>query len=1075
MPNQILFHPRTISKALQNSKILKDGKIPAKPLKVLRNWQNMIDDGSINKQSEGNLHPVFFSDLCETVLGYASFSNKHKKTGQWTLVNESAVKRTGRVDIGFGKFSDKNKELLAPLELKSPKTSNLDVAMLGRDLSTVEQAAKYARNSEGQARWFIISNCIEIRLYKYPYSDSIYQSWQLAELTDPVKYAEFVLLLGAKNLLSGGTEKLFNNSQQVEKDITNALYADYRDIRVKLINGMKRENNRIRRAGMVARAQTLLDRVLFIAYAEDRELLPDKTLSNYMASGGKFDSSWDMLKKLFQHIDEGYKSNNDEDIPRYNGDLFKPNPDLEDLSISDELLNELQRIWEYDFDTDVSVTILGHIFEQSIADLDQIYETLDEANDLQLAQQQHGTSGKRKQDGVVYTPDFITSWIVEQTLGAYLDKKKREIQQPENTAQWWLDYRNILATTRICDPACGSGAFLVAAFQYLKKEYAVLNERLAELGEKGDLFGLDLNHDILNNNLFGVDINAESVEIARLSLWLVTAEKGKPLTSLKDNIRQGNSVIADKSVDKGAFSWYGQFKDFDVILGNPPYVRQECLTSIKPYLEANYSTYHGVADLYTYFFELGLKLLKKGGYMGFISSSTFFKTGSGENLRKFLQVESNLKTVVDFGDLQVFEGVTTYPAILVMEKPTRARKQAPKDQYFQFLNVASAKVADLSGELQEATFGSMQQSKLELDGWRLEDVRLQALRAKILRNKQTLKEVYGQPLYGLKTGLNAAFVIEQSTYQHIIQQNPQSLERLKPFLEGKDLKKWRAESRHLYLILFPKGWTRKQMGKTADVKLSEQEAWNWLQQQHPAICDWLEPFAEKGRKRGDKGEFWWELRACAYYEAFPQDKIVYVDIGSSPTFVYDNKGNYCANTTYFVPKGEPFLTGLLNSNVFWYLITGKSNAIRGGFYRLFTQHMETIPIPKATDQQKQHIATLAESCQTIAESRYKMQDAFRRRIPDLCPPDKEAKLSNKLKAWWELDFSEFQKEIKSRFKVTMGLKDSMDWEPVFNEGKQAIQQYSLELANKESELNKAVYGLFGLDDDEVMLLEANLK
>ena len=151
--------------------------------------------------------------------------------------------------------------------------------------------------------------------------------------------------------------------------------------------------------------------------------------------------------------------------------------------------------------------------------------------------------------------------------------------------------------------------------------------------------------------MFGVDINAESVEIARLSLWLVTAEKGKPLTSLKDNIRQGNSIINHANADKNAFKWEGRFTDFDVILGNPPYVRQERLTPIKPYLETYYRTYHGVADLYTYFFELGLKLLKKGGYMGCISSATFFKTGSGESLCKFLQVESNLKTVVNFGDL----------------------------------------------------------------------------------------------------------------------------------------------------------------------------------------------------------------------------------------------------------------------------------------------------------------------------------------------------------------------------------------------------------------------------------------
>ena len=1070
MPNQSLFHPRTLSKALQSAKILKDGKIPPKPLSTLQKWQRMIEDSSINKQSEGGLHPVFFSDLCESVLGYSSFSGKNKKTGQWTLANELAIKRTGRVDMGFGKFSDKDQELIAPLELKSPKTHNMDIPM-GRELSTVDQAAKYAQNSEGQAQWFIVSNCIEIRLYKYPYSDSIFQQWQISELTNPDKYSEFMLLLGAKNLLSGVTEKLFNNSLIVEKDITNALYADYRDIRIKLINGMKRDNNRIRRAGMVSRAQTLLDRVLFIAYAEDRDLLPDKTLNNYVSSAGKFHNAWDMLKLLFRDIDKGNSVRN---IPRYNGDLFKPNPDLEDLEISDELLNELQGLWEYDFDTDVSVSILGHIFEQSIADLDQIYETLDEANDLQLAQQQHGTSGKRKQDGVVYTPDFITSWIVEETLGEYLTKKKSEIQHPLDSSQWWLEYRNILATTRILDPACGSGAFLVAAYLYLKKEYSALNSRLDELGEKGDLFGVELNTDILNNNLFGVDINAESVEIARLSLWLVTAEKGKPLTSLKDNIRQGNSVISDKSVDKGAFSWHGKFKDFDVILGNPPYVRQERLSPIKPYLEDNYDTYHGVADLYTYFFELALKLLKKGGYMGYISSATFFKTGNGESLRKFLQVNSNLKKIINFGDLQVFEGVTTYPAILVMEKPTRARNQPPKEHYFQFLNVGSETVSALSGELQEAEFGSMQQAKLGLDGWRLEDERLQALRTKIVRNKQCLKEVYGQPLYGLKTGLNAAFVIGQATYNHIAKQDPQSLEYLKPFLEGKDLKKWRKESRHLYLILFPKGWTRKKMGRASDAELSEQDAWNWLMSSHPKICNWLEPFTEKGRKRGDKGEFWWELRSCAYYEEFEHQRVIYPEFSSKPNFILD-KGTFTNNKCFFAPRSDAFLLGLLNSNAMWFAISGICTFVRGGFYELRTIRMETLPIPKATDKEKQAVAAFAESSQLLAENRYSTQDAFISLILSLRPSDQEAKLSKKLKAWWELSFEDFQKEIKSRFKYSMGLEESMEWKIVFDKNKEQILLLSHQLASKEAELNKAVYNLFGLDADEINLLEKAIQ
>lgn len=1063
MSNQLLFHPRAVLKALEAANLLKDAVIPSKQLRLLQGWHDAIKDGSIHQQSEGNLHANFYSSLCEGILGYNGFTDKDKKTGIWTLANESAVKKTGRVDIGFGKFTDKEKVLIAPLELKSPKTSSLDIPMLGRSLSTVEQAAKYARNSEGNAEWFVVSNCIELRLYKFPYSDSVYQSWLIEELIKPEKYAEFVLLLSAKNLLGGHTLRLFEDSKQVEKDITNQLYTDYRNIRIKLINGMKRENNRFSRASMVAKAQTLLDRVLFIAYAEDRDLLPPKILNSYLNSANDHLNEWDMLKLLFRHIDQGKP---DKGIPKYNGDLFKSDTSLEELKISKGLLDEFKRLSAYDFATDVSVTILGHIFEQSIADLDQIYESINDQDELDLGKQQHGTTGKRKQDGVVYTPDFITQWIVKHTLGAYLDKRKQELKPAEDSAAWWLEYRKILATTKILDPACGSGAFLVAAFQYLKAEYQYLNKRLQELGEKGDLFGIDLNHDILNNNLYGIDINAESVEIARLSLWLATAEKGKPLTSLKDNIRQGNSLIADKSLDKRAFNWQGRFSEFDVILGNPPYVRQERLTAIKPYLEANYTTYHGVADLYTYFFELGLRLLKKGGYMGFISSATFFKTGSGESLRSFLQIEANLKTIVNFGDLQIFEGVTTYPAILIMEKPSRARKQAPTHS-FRFLNVASSKVDALGSELQGDTFGEMSQAKLALDGWRLEDERLQSLRAKIIRGKPLLKDTYS-PYRGILTGRNDAFVIDSSTRDTLIKNDPKSLEVIKPFLEGKDLKKWRAEPRDLYLIFARRGINIEQYPA---IKAHLEQYRSSLE---PKPKDWLNDQTWIGRKAGTYA--WYEIQdSIDYYKEFEKAKISYGHFSPEALFRLDDKKYYSNDKTYIIPDANYYLLGLLNSKVYWFLITALCPYVRGGFYELRTYYIDTLPIPNPSEAQKQTIAQHAETCQTLAEKRYQLQDSLRRRIPDLCPKDHDPKLSTKLADWWTLDFKDFQNEVKSRFKRALSLAESIEWEPLFNQQKEQIQQLSYQLASEEQALNKAVYDLFGLDQADIELLEQSVN
>ena len=181
--------------------------------------------------------------------------------------------------------------------------------------------------------------------------------------------------------------------------------------------------------------------------------------------------------------------------------------------------------------------------------------------------------------------------------------------------QFWRTYQDILRKTRVVDPACGSGAFLVATFDFLYEEYTRVNKRIAELrGGTGDIF--DLDKEILNNNLYGVDINAESIEITKLSLWLKTAQRGKVLNSLDDNLRVGDSLIQDSNYSYQAFTWKEAFPEvfadggFDVVLGNPPYVRQEFISPLKPYLEERYEVYNGVADLYTYFFELGLRNLK---------------------------------------------------------------------------------------------------------------------------------------------------------------------------------------------------------------------------------------------------------------------------------------------------------------------------------------------------------------------------------------------------------------------------------------------------------------------------------
>ena len=581
-------------------------------------------------------------------------------------------------------------------------------------------------------------------------------------------------------------------------------------------------------------------------------------------------------------------------------------------------------------------------------------------------------------------------------------------------------------------------------------------------------------------------------------MWLETAEKGKKLKPLDKNIQQGNSIIHHKHTDKGAFLWNVQFNrimqsgGFDVILGNPPYVRQERLSAIKPYLQEHYKTYHGVADLYTYFFELGLNLLKKGGRLGYISSSTFFRTNSGTPLREFLKVQSNLLRVIDFNDYPVFEGVTTYPAILIMEKPERLRKQAPKSE-FGFLNITAIKDplhSPLKLQLQ-TDFGVMKQGALKADAWQLEDEHLTKLRQKITQGYKTLKEVYGSPLYGIKTGLNEAFVITEQQYQALKQDDPDG-KILKPFLEGKDLKRWRAESRGLYLILFPKGWTHAQLRPKTDgenpspevIALEEVKTWAYVQKNYPKIAEYLSTYSLQGRKRGDKGDFWWELRACAYYEKFAKPKIQYAHFSPQSLFHFNQNGHISNDKSYIIPTNDLGLYGLLNSRLFWFLIQAICPSVRGGFYELRSQYIETLPIPNASSEQKQLIADLAEQCQANAEDRYELEQKVQRRlIENLRPTNNIESLNNKLNQWWKLaTVTELAREACKAFKLKKSETLKVDltnptqqdiWESYLKDNAKVWQDYTQTINGLEQQINTAVYALFKLTPEEISLIEKN--
>lgn len=1067
-----LFNQKTLDRQIKGTLT-----IPPDHLSLLEAWAELIKTKRIYSFKEISLHPDFKPTIVEGVLGYRG--PIHGPT--YTVEAEKAI-LAGSVDLALGRFGDGQSEILAPFELKGGGTRNLDAIMPGRNKSPVQQAWEYATNVSG-VKWVLVSNYVELRLYAFGEGTTAYEAFWFERLTEPKEYARFMLLLSADSLLNGRTLDLLKASRREDKNITDSLYGDYKGLRTFLIEAVREPNARVRDAEAnieeleaIAVAQKILDRILFIAYAEDTGLLPRETLNNAFQSRDPYNPRpvWNNFLGLFRAVNQG---NNELRIPAYNGGLFLPNEAIDNLNLPDEVCEGFKAIGDYDFASEVSVTVLGHIFEQSIADIERLQAL---ARGEEEPEKTTAISGRRKRDGVVYTPDYIARFIVEQTLGAHLEEifasilKQFALEGEDlsdfSAIRWrrksgeleaWNAYRERLRSLRIVDPACGSGVFLVMAFDYMKDELFRVNDKIAKLeGSRAyteDL--LDPDSEILANNLFGVDVNSESVEITKLSLWIKTARHGKELDSLSRNIRVGDSLIesANYAYLEHGFNWATAFPEvmgeeggFDIVIGNPPYVRMELLKALKPYLETRYEVVSDRADLYCYFYERGLRLLKPGGRLGYISSNTFFKTRSGTPLREYLLREATIESVVDFGDLQVFEGVTTYPAIVVLR-----RSPAPHDHELRFWKVDALPEANFRASWVGAA-DVYAQTALDEGSWELEGAAMLALRKKIKDGKPTLKEVYGSPLYGIKTGLNKAFVIDTETKEQLCTEDPRSIELLKPFLEGKDLKRWRAEPRGRWLIYIPKN----------RVNIDE----------YPAIRDWLLPFREMLEERATKQE-WFELQQAqeAYAPHFEAPKISYPHFNREKNFLYEPDGAFSNDKSYMLPAADLHLLALLNSRVLWFVLSSMSPPVRGGFHELRVHYVEQLPIPDMTRTIKEELGTFAQKAQRLAETRLELERALTRRLPDLCPPGREPKLTKKLQNWWRLpDFGAFRTEIKKAFKTDIPLAERSDWEDWINRDRLEIARLSAEVAEAERRIDRIVYTLFDLTREEIELLEASM-
>jgi hypothetical protein len=431
-------------------------------------------------------------------------------------------------------------------------------------------------------------------------------------------------------------------------------------------------------------------------------------------------------------------------------------------------------------------------------------------------------------------------------------------------------------------------------------------------------------------------------------LWLIddSTNADKDLT----NIRLSNLTEAQT---KPFFLWEIQFLEvfranggFDIVIANPPYIRQERITRHKEALSRAFpEVYAGTADILVYFYARGFEILRDRGTLAFITSNKYFRAGYGERLREFLGTQTKVLQLIDFGDAPVFEAAA-YASIIMLQK-----EQATDSQTRAWTFPQNEIVADFEDGFQRLGF-ALPQRELKREGWRLEAADVLRLLERIKSKGRPLGEYVNGKLYrGILTGFNEAFVIDEATKKSLIAEDKSSREVLKPYLRGRDVKRWQVEYENLYLIKIESSSNQEHAWSGKPAK----EAEKIFATIYPAIHRRFQEHRTELIKREDQGTYFWELRACKYWDEFEQPKIFYPDIYSHQSFAWDDEGFYSANTTYFIPTSEKWLTALLNSSLIEFFYAQLSNRLRGGYLRAFSDYMKQIRIPNAEVWQKEII------------------------------------------------------------------------------------------------------------------------
>jgi len=1034
-----------------------------------KHFQNPLIQENIRGSKEEQYQGEFIIDLFVNVFGYTKNPNPNFNiTTEYKNVKDSK-KADGAIII------DGN--VKAVVELKGTKTT---------DLNKVEEQAFGYKNNQHDCVYVITSNFEKLRLYVDNATEFIeFNLFTLAQQDFDLMY----LCLAFENLSNGLAKMIKEESLSKENDITKKLYSDYALFKRELYQDLVTANPDIDPLILFKKSQKLLDRFLFLFFAEDRQLLPPNSVRLILADWKDLQERdedirlYKRFKKYFEYLNTGFTGKRYNVFP-YNGGLFKTDEILDNIEIDDELLyKHTLKLSEYDFQSEVDVNILGHIFENSLNDIDEIKSQI-EGTIIDKAKT------KRKKDGVFYTPKYITKYIVDNTIGKLCLEKKEQLnivdedyildkKRQKKTIQALIfklkDYRDWLLHLTICDPACGSGAFLNQALDFLIREHRYIDELQSKLF--GDALILsDFEKSILENNLFGVDLNEESVEIAKLSLWLRTARPNRKLNDLNNNIKCGNSLSADTNVvGEKSFNWQDSFPQifekggFDVIIGNPPYVKEATNKAAFEGLH-KHPGYQGKMDLWYLFGWLAIDIVKNNnGLIGFIAPNNWITNDGASNFRNQLLKEAKLIEFIDFGDFKIFENAGIQTMIYIMSK--NIENENYKFQYSKIIE-KNVNNEDIQLFLSKSVSNKFEiyQASISRDASINSTLNFPNETNKQILEKLELEGNFKFQPEEINSGIDIGQDFVNSKSQSILGENfeigdgvfnlsLQEYDRynftneekslIKPFFTPREISRYLTINKNNYWVIY----TSSKFKNLEEIK------------PYPNIKNHLDKFSRIITSDNKP----YGLHRTRNEKIFIGEKILSIRKCSAPSFSYVDFDTY-VNRSYNIIQTSrvnlKYLTSLLNSKLikFWLKEKGK---LQGDLFQIDITPLLSIPIKTISEIEQKPFVELVDCLLVLNNQIHEQTSKFLRSVKRKLAVEE---LPRKFYEWYNLNYSEFIKELlKSNIKLS--IKDEAEWEEYFlQESKNALEIKS-KIDRMERSIDSMIYKLYNINEQEISLVE----